>query len=204
VEQRGRLMPYAKMVIHHCATGETETFSCRVGPESFERWLEEREDLRESGFPDRPPDVDTFTMKAWLPHPGEEDLPFFADYHAHAESDPPPVWLGSWHGEERRVILKVYANDDGSFTVHIDTLYGDRPRTRIERQYAADLETERVWLAIEDDIRRVNEEDGWQEGDPLVTLPEDFVMFDAEMALAEADIARGFINPLPEQGRFLT
>ena len=69
--------------------GLPETFWVRVPDPAVEAWLAERPRLRAQGYPDRPPDLDTPTLRAWLPRPGEGTLPYFRDGgHTHSRADP--------------------------------------------------------------------------------------------------------------------
>lgn len=58
-------MPYRQISIGK------EVFVSRVSPEAVDEWLGVRERNRVSGYPDRPPDVDTPLTRAWISHPNE-------------------------------------------------------------------------------------------------------------------------------------
>jgi len=60
-------MPYREV-----ALGK-EIFVTRVSEEAIEEWKEARERNRYSGYPDRPPDVDTSLHRGWIAHPNEKD-----------------------------------------------------------------------------------------------------------------------------------
>lgn len=57
--------------------GLPETHWVRVTDAAVAEWLRERARLKHRGYPDRPPDVDTATLRAWLPRLGEGTLPYF-------------------------------------------------------------------------------------------------------------------------------
>lgn len=42
-----------------------------ISEQAVQEWEAQRERLRASGYPDRPPDVDTPTTRSWVVHPGE-------------------------------------------------------------------------------------------------------------------------------------
>lgn len=58
-------MPYRQISIGN------EVFVSRVSPAAVDEWLNIRERNRVSGYPDRPPDVDTPLQRAWIAHPNE-------------------------------------------------------------------------------------------------------------------------------------
>ncbi len=90
-------MPYRRVVLH-AATG-SEVVLVRVPDAAVTEWLRERDRLREHGYPDRPPDIDTPTLRAWLPRRREERLPYFrgrGSLRALTESVF-PVLTATWH-----------------------------------------------------------------------------------------------------------
>jgi len=55
--------------VHLTIGHRTETLWSRVSDEAVIAWLAERPYLRSRGYPDRPPDVDTPTVRLWLARP---------------------------------------------------------------------------------------------------------------------------------------
>src|SRR3990170_7630913 len=75
-----------------------ETFHARIDDRAVGAWLAERPRLRACGYPDRPPDVDTPTLRLWLPRAEEVELPYFRDVEQAARVvDVFPVVTASWH-----------------------------------------------------------------------------------------------------------
>jgi hypothetical protein len=58
-------MPYQEIQIGR------EVFISRIPPSAVYEWLNIRERNRVIGYPDRPPDVDTPLLRAWVSHPNE-------------------------------------------------------------------------------------------------------------------------------------
>lgn len=59
-------MPYREVHIGR------ETFVTRISDEAVQEWLDKREHLRNRGYPDRPPDIDTPLTRSWIAHPHEK------------------------------------------------------------------------------------------------------------------------------------
>lgn len=93
-------------------TGQSQTFVTRLSNKALAEWEAERAELVASGYPDRPPDIDTARIRGWtdLPADRSDELP--AD-----RSDEPPVItlgcdrtaraLGGWATRGRDLILKA-------------------------------------------------------------------------------------------------
>ncbi len=62
-------MPYRSTHIQ-TAMKAAETFIVRIPDTAIAAWLLERDELLAKGYPDRPPDVDQATLRAWLARPG--------------------------------------------------------------------------------------------------------------------------------------
>lgn len=82
-------------------TGQVEQFTVTITDDGIREWLAEREQLRVKGYPDRPPDRDTETLRVWEQHPGEADLDYFrttqrATYVS--ELDPATLLDPNFHG----------------------------------------------------------------------------------------------------------
>ena len=69
-------MPYRRIRLPS-ESGHPEPFWVRVPNGAVVEWLGERDRLRADGYPDRPPDIDTPTLRVWLPRPAELGLPYF-------------------------------------------------------------------------------------------------------------------------------
>jgi len=46
-----------------------------ISDAAIAEWLEVRGQNRTEGYLDRPPDIDTAAVRAWLPHPGDPARP---------------------------------------------------------------------------------------------------------------------------------
>lgn len=173
--------------------GAVEVFDVRIPDPAVVAWLLERDDLRARGYPDRPPDVDTRTLRAWLARPGEERLRYFLD-HAAAPSevgilDTFPVFMAVWtspHGTAR-VMVTGYANGYFENRVTLVNSDGECP-VDAGRPLPADLDPDAVWAEIEAVVSHLNEAPaGWGPDGPLVTTYRDFLAFDGEVRVAEAE-----------------
>lgn len=195
-------MPYRAISLPS-ANGLPETHWVRVDDRAIVEWLTERAALRHRGYPDRPPDIDTTTMRAWLPRLGEVTLPYFRDVPAQSAGTGNalvfPVLTLTWHrpnSTTAKVLVTGYG--DGSFVnrVVIVDESGNCPVDKAHR-LGPDLDPDAVWAEIESIVAAINEAPmGWQPRDPMVTDYDDFVALDAETKLAEAEArAAGLLAP---------
>lgn len=188
-------MPYRSVII---ATSDgAERHLVRISDRAIRSWVRERARLRAHGYPGRPPDVDTTTMRVWLPRQGEARLPYFA------ASLPGPALLAgplfpilsvSWHaadGEAAKLI--VTGGADGALAVRVTVERADGERRVDEsRVHAPDADPEAIWDEIETILRCINEAPmAWGKGDPLLTTYPDFLRLDRliDEAAAEARTA---------------
>jgi hypothetical protein len=189
-------MPYRSICLQS-GEGHAETFWVRVSDAAVAEWLQERAGLSQRGYPDRPPDVDTPTLRAWLPRLGEAAAPYFRDHPARpatVEADVVfPVLTATWH-RLSGVVTKVLVSGigDGSFLSRVVIVEpsGDCPVDKAHR-LGPDLAPDVVWAEVETIISAINEAPmGWGAEDPLVTDYFDFLALDDEVKQAEAE-ARG-------------
>ena len=184
-------------------SGTTETFRVRVSEAAIAEWLPERAHLKRRGYPDRPPDVDTPTLRAWLPRLGEGTLPYFRDLPARSAGTGDalafPVFTATWHrpsGTTTKVLVTGFG--DGSFMsrVVIVNAAGDSPVDKAHR-LGPDVDPGAVWTEVETIVRAINEAPmGWEPRCPMVTTYADFVALDDEVEAAEAEArAAGLLAP---------
>jgi hypothetical protein len=196
------LMPYRPISLPS-ENGLPETVMVRVDDRAVAEWLPERAALRHRGYPDRPPDVDTLTLRAWLPRLGEGTLTYFRDVHAQSAGTGDalvfPVFTATWHrpsGATTKVL--VTGLGDGSFMsrVVIVNASGDCPVDKAHR-LGPDINPDAVWAEVETIVRAINESGmEWQPRGPMVTTYLDFLDLDAETELAEAEArAAGLLAP---------
>jgi hypothetical protein len=188
-------VPYHRVSIQNRDTGEVETFLARISPRGLAEWLANRDLLRAEGKPDRPPDVDSETLWTWVPWPGEEHLPFFHDWPAVAErGDTEAVYSISWrsHSGDRRAVLQVTASTDPAHGYIVNFSASDA-KGDLGKEYPVDDED--MWEEVEGLIAKVNADAGWEV--PKVTTYTDARWFESEMAVAEAEVAAGFLA-MPE------
>jgi hypothetical protein len=191
-------MPYRRVAIANTATGEVEEFLVRISARGIADWLGDRDSLRASGKPDRPPDVDTDTLRTWVQWPGEENLPFFRDgneAHAGATRPADAVYSLSWHEGQRNAFLQVLAflDDAGGYEVTYAGTPSNLPGDLV-KSYPGSVPGDAVWAEVEEFVEALNV--GWSRT-PKVTSYLDARWFEAEIALAEAEVAHGFLS-LPE------
>lgn len=211
-------MAYDRMVVMNPETNEARIFNVRISDEGFADWLMNRDRLVEQGFPDRPPDVDTPTLRFWVQHPGEEKLPYFADAPKRQSYLDPnlidyPVYIAHWHALDVAVRIALYVNDHGPWRIEmhasgagVNTIpFAKMPISwQVAGEDAAGGRRARVrtgggfWADFERVMALINGSRDWGAGEPYVTTYVDFVEAEAEIMLAEADAARGFPSPLPE------
>lgn len=186
------------MIITSTETGEVEEFLTRISPRGVAEWLVERDALRVEGKPDRPPDVDTDTLRTWLPWPGEENLPCFATQRKLGSGRPfSAVYSLSWHSPERRAWLGVHSFDDAEGGYEVAFSSTDKRRyPDIAKAYSAATPESTIWDEVEELVAAVCAATDWI-GSPKVTTYLDAQWFVSEIALAEAEIAAGFLS-MPE------
>lgn len=176
-----------------------DVFYTRISESGFRDWDAQREDFVAEGKPDRPPDVDTETLRAWLPHPGEYHLPYFQSHPMLLDGSPRevsfPVLTLSWSGAPGRLRLFVVGDDDGAFNVRVQHSDQGVMLLDVGRDYPKEMDADAVWGDIEHQIEQLG---GVYPEPPRITTYTDFASFEAEMELARGDIDRGFVNPLPE------
>ena len=195
-------MPYRPISLPS-ENGLPETVWVRVSDAAVAGWLPERAGLRQRGYPDRPPDVDTATLRAWLPRLGELALPYFRGNLARSAGTGDalvfPVFTATWHrptGVTTKVL--VTGMGDGSFLSRVVIVEpsGDCPVDKAHR-LGPDINPDAVWAEVETIVRAINEAPmGWGPNDPLVTTYPDFLVLDDEVDAAEADArAAGLLAP---------
>jgi hypothetical protein len=184
---------YSKVTITNHETGEVEEFAVRIGPNGLRDWLMDREKLAATGHPDRPPDVDTPTLRAWLPHPGEEELPYFQ--RTGAPIDMLPEVALSLQADAVAVSWLMVSTEGGGYHVEVRLLDHGLPVDAYSRDYA-DGEEAALHAELEELVRTMP--DGVV---PRLSVLSDYLLAIAEYRLAEAELERGFINPLPEPRR---
>jgi hypothetical protein len=195
-------MPYRPITLPS-KNGHRETVVVRVSDAAVAEWLPERAHLRHRGYPDRPPDIDTPTLRAWVPRLGEQGLPYFRDRSGRSTGPEDalvfPVFTATWH-QPSGVITKVLVTGmgDGSFLsrVLIVEPSGDCPVDKAHR-LGPDIDPEAIWTEVATIIAFINESPmGWGPDDPLITDYLDFLALDQEVEAAEADArAAGLLAP---------
>jgi hypothetical protein len=195
-------MPYRPISLPF-ENGLPETHLVRIPDVAVAEWLRERARLRALGYPDRPPDVDTPTLRAWLPRLGEVTLPYFRDLPARLTGTGDalafPVFTATWHrpgGSTTKVLVTGFG--DGSFMsrVVIVDASGDCPVDKAHR-LGPEVSPHAVWAEVETIIAAINEAPmRWQPRDPMVTTYLDFLALDDEVETAEAEArAAGLLAP---------
>jgi hypothetical protein len=197
------LMPYRPISLAS-KNGLPETVMVRISDAAVAEWLADRADLKHRGYPDRPPDVDTATLRAWLPRLGEGTLPYFRDLPARSTGTGGalifPVFTATWHrpnGSTTKVLL--HGSGDGSFTSRVVIVdpTGETPVDKTHR-LGPDTDPAVVWAEIETIVRAINEAPmGWQPGDPMLTTYPDFLVLDDELEAAKADAKAAGLLPSP-------
>ena len=187
------LMPYRPISLPS-ENGLPETFRVRVSEAAIAEWLRERAGLKHRGYPDRPPDIDTAALRAWLPRLGEGTLPYFRDLPARSAGTGDalafPVFSATWHrpsGTTTKVLVTGFG--DGSFMsrVVIVNAAGDSPVDKAHR-LGPEVSPDALWAEVERIVAFINEAPmGWQPRDPMVTTYADFLDLDEEVEVAEAD-----------------
>lgn len=181
--------------------GTTEEFLVRIDHPAFDEWIRDRDGLRAAGFPDRPPDVVTETVRLWVPHAGEEALPFWQD---HTVDDPGEERYGivryAWRTDDRLTFAEVavIGNPDGSMDAHLHLVLSGMEMPEWNRHFEAIEDPTKVGAEVEGMAAMAAEMPvvTWER--VLVTDYAEFSWVDQERQLAIADAARGFPSPLPE------
>lgn len=179
-------MPYRPV---HLTIGQrTETLWSRISDEATMAWLAERPYLRSRGYPDRPPDVDTPTVRLWIARPSEERLPYFRDRVREAAGGTFPVYSVSWQapdGSGAKVV--VTGLPDGSLLsrVMLEDESGTRTVDKAHR-YPPEDDPDDIWDAVTRIVGFIDAFGGW-EGEPLMTDYADFLALEAEVEAAKAD-----------------
>lgn len=180
-------MPYRP--VHLMIGARTETVWSRVSDEATIAWAAERHYLKERGYPDRPPDVDTPTVRLWVARPSERALPYFRGRAAEVDTaEAFPVFSISWaapDGSGAKVIVSGFAYGALLSRVILEDPSGTRTVDK-GHVYGPDDDPDDVWDAVTRIVGFVNEVGRW-EGEPLVTDYADFQALEAEIAAAEAD-----------------
>jgi hypothetical protein len=195
-------MPYRPISLPS-ANGLPETHWVRVTDAAVAEWLRERARLKHRGYPDRPPDIDTPTLRAWMPRPGEQTLAYFRGRLARSAGTGDtlvfPVFMATWHRRNSTTTkVLVTGMGDGSFLsrVVIVAQSGEAPVDKAHR-LGPDLDPAAVWAEIETIVRAINESGmEWGPEDPMVTTYSDFLVLDDEMEAAEADARAAGLLPI--------
>lgn len=196
-------MPYRSVNIPADAR-HADRMLVRVSDAAICEWLRERGHLRARGYPDRPPDVDTPTLRAWVPRRGEAGLPYFRrDTPEAVEAGPAtfiPIYTASWHcpnGLTAKVL--VTGQTDGAFLCRC-LIVEPSGACPVDRAHLLGPEVlpEAVWAEVETLVTFLNEAPmDWGPDDPLVTTYEDFVALDEELVVAKAEArAAGLLAPV--------
>jgi hypothetical protein len=181
------VVPYRNVRITNGDT--TETLWSRVSDEATIAWLNERSYLRAKGCPDRPPDVDTRTVRLWLARPGEERLAYFRRLaHEAPVGGSFPVYTITWHapdGSGARFILTGLL--DGSFVGRL-ILEDEAGNMTIDKghHYPPEDDPDDVWDAVTTIVAFVDAAGLWADV-ALVTDYLDFVALEADIEAARAD-----------------
>jgi hypothetical protein len=185
-------VPYRDRVVK--IDGRMEHFSVRVTDAAFAEWLGSRNRLRQQGFPDRPPDVDTPTIRAWVERPGEGGLPYFEQQREQEASGVFAILTMAWHAGDFMVKLYVTGFRDGS--IHVDAFQSHQgiEIAHVGHQHGTEEDPDVVWADVEALIEMTDAK-GWVEGEPRVTWLSDFQAIDDELELARAEAGVGF--PVP-------
>jgi hypothetical protein len=186
-------MPYRPIILP-AEKGHPETHWVRIPDAAVAEWLAERAGLRRRGYPDRPPDIDTPTLRAWVPRLGEATLPYFRNLPARSAGTGDrlifPVFTATWHRPNSTTTkVLVTGFGDGSFLSRVVIVdpSGDCPVDKA-RRIGADVNPDAVWAEVERIVAFINEAPmGWQPRDPMLTTYLDFLDLDAETELAEAE-----------------
>jgi len=194
------LMPYRPISLL-AENGLPENVMVRISDAAVAEWITERADLKRHGYPDRPPDVDSPTLRAWLPRPSEQGLLYFANrsrVRPMADSIW-PIYTALWHAPERATTkVLVSGTGDGGIRsrVVVEHSTGERPVDKV-KVYPPDADPDTVWREVETIVMAIDAARlGWGPDDPMVTTYLDFVALDDEVQAAEAEArAAGLLAP---------
>jgi hypothetical protein len=176
--------------------GPPETFWVRIPDAAVASWLAERPRLRMDGYPDRPPDVDTATLRAWLPRVGEETLRHVlaggGARHQDGEGGSFMIATFVWHqhgGLTTKVLISGLADGSILSRVRIEDAATPAPVDKA-RRYGPEVDPDTAWSEIETVIQVINKSPmGWSPGDPKLTTYLDFLDLDREIAASGAEAA---------------
>lgn len=200
-------MAYERVTVINPRTQTAEVFESRISRRGLAEWVADRDALAAAGFPDRPPDVDTPHLRQWVEHPGEQDLPFFVQLREDGEPEGFPAITVRWHaGEVLDISHGLYWVDDhwvmavAAAGTAAEQLHWPDYAVRTDDGIIADrafhgATDEEVWETYELGLAAFNECHAWEDG-AVVTTYLEYAAFEQEVALAKADIARGFANPM--------
>ena len=180
-------MPYRRVRI---ITGDkTETVWCRISDEAMLAWLAERAYLKKRGYPDRPADIDSRTVRLWLARPSEERLPYFRRLAREAAIGGSFLAYSiTWRapdGSGAKFLLTGLL--DGSFIGRL--VLEDEAGTQTIDQghhYPPEDDPNHVWDAVTRIVGFINAAGHW-EGEALTTDYSDFLALEAEIEAARAD-----------------
>jgi hypothetical protein len=177
----------------------------RISDAAIADWLAERDQLRTAGYPDRPPDIDTPTLRAWLPRPGEQMLPYFRRASASAPDVAPEaefgvltvVWSRNDGGSVKVVVTGLADGSFASRAVIVDA--SGTASDDMARVYGAEDDPDAVWAQIAMVIAFIAETlPDAAPRDPLVSTYWDFVAVDVELETAKAEaLAAGLLAAGP-------
>lgn len=195
-------MPYRPIILP-AEKGHPETHWVRIPDAAVAEWLAERAGLRRRGYPDRPPDIDTPTLRAWVPRLGEATLPYFRNLPARSAGTGDtlifPVFTATWHRPNSTTTkVLVTGFGDGSFLSRVVIVdpSGDCPVDKAHL-LSPDTNPDAVWAEVERIVAFINEAPmGWEPRCPMLTTYADFVAVDDEVQAAEAEArAAGLLAP---------
>ncbi len=198
-------MPYRTITI---ATpgARRETFLVRVSDEAVEAWLAERHRLRRAGYPDRPPDVDTPNLRAWIAHLDEEAHPYFRSGRPAPTLEDGPttfqILTAVWMEVETGLTTKLLVSgaSDGAILARVRierAMPVAQPLDEV-RLYDPAEDPDMVWDEIEAVLSGINEAPiDWDPAGPKISDYADFLALDVEVAAAEADARAAGLLPRP-------
>ena len=117
-------------------TGAAETFPVCVDDKALREWERHRVRLAAAGYPDRPPDFDSPSLRAWSTVPGTPvrvDPEEAGELVARLGADPEARGIGTWRScaGDFAAKINVGRRDDGTFTLEfiLETLTAHSSRT---------------------------------------------------------------------------
>ena len=177
--------------------------SVRISDAAVAEWLPERTRLKLNGYPDRPPDIDGPSLRAWLPRLGERTVPYFRDPPVvPALLDDPrqfPVFTVTWHqGDSPTYKVFLTGLSDGSFMNRV-VIVDPSGDLIADKAHLLDptVDPNSVWQEIETVVRTINEAPvDWGPEGVLVTDYGAFLALDEEVETAKAEArAAGLLAP---------